>query len=388
MTRRDWLLASVAPLALPAVFRMQRGPAADLTDLPLAELVSRYRAGTLSPVDVTEAYLARIAALDGDLHAYVTVTADVARAQARAASALETRKRGPLHGVPIAHKDLFETAGIRTTGGSRLYEHHVPTQDATLVGAPVGGRRDHAGQDQHARTGRWRHHHQPVLRHHGQPSRPDADSRRIERRLGRGRRRAPRGGGDRQRHRRQHPDSGGAVRLRRLQADLRPAQHRRRPGRVADVRSRRLPHAHGGGPDATARSHDGRGRARREHRSADLLDWRRGGIAQWPARGRGPPLLLRRPGRRGDSRHGCRAHRARPGRRPSSGRARAGGRADDGARVRPDCGGRDSPDLRARLARAAPRVLRLPLPRSSRRRCRRPSNWRLPTASAAAFRWR
>jgi aspartyl-tRNA(Asn)/glutamyl-tRNA(Gln) amidotransferase subunit A len=133
MTRRDWLLASVAPLALPGLLRKQRGAGLDLTALPVTELGSRYRAGTLSPVDVTEAYLSRIAALDGDLHAYLTVTADAARAQARAVSSLDPRQRGPLHGAPIAHKDLFETAGIRTTGGSRLYEHHVPTRDATLV---------------------------------------------------------------------------------------------------------------------------------------------------------------------------------------------------------------------------------------------------------------
>jgi aspartyl-tRNA(Asn)/glutamyl-tRNA(Gln) amidotransferase subunit A len=133
MTRRDWLLASVAPLALPRVLRGQRGAAADLTALPLIELVARCRAGTLSPAEVTEAYLARISALDADLHAYVTVTADVARAQARDLAAPGKRKAGPLHGLPIAHKDLFETAGIRTAGGSRLYENHVPSRDATLV---------------------------------------------------------------------------------------------------------------------------------------------------------------------------------------------------------------------------------------------------------------
>ena len=133
MTRRDWLLASVAPLALPGGLRRQRGTGTDLTDLPLTELAARYRAGTLSPRDVTDAYLARIASLDGDLHAYVTVTTDVARAQARALSSIEKRHRGPLHGIPVAHKDLFETSGIRTTGGSRLYDGHVPTRDATLV---------------------------------------------------------------------------------------------------------------------------------------------------------------------------------------------------------------------------------------------------------------
>ncbi len=133
MTRRDWLLASVAPLTAPALFRSQSGAAIDLTDLSLSEVVARCRAGSLSPIDVTEAYLARIAALDADLHAYITVATASARAQARAAAALEARKQGRLHGAPVAHKDLFETAGIRTTGGSRLYETHVPTRDATLV---------------------------------------------------------------------------------------------------------------------------------------------------------------------------------------------------------------------------------------------------------------
>jgi aspartyl-tRNA(Asn)/glutamyl-tRNA(Gln) amidotransferase subunit A len=133
MTRRDWFMATAGLLAVPVSLRAQRGPAIDLTELSLTDVVARCRAGALSPVDVTEAYLARITALDGALHAYVTVTADSARAQARVASALDARKRGALFGVPIAHKDLFETAGIRTTGGSRLYQDRVPTRDATLV---------------------------------------------------------------------------------------------------------------------------------------------------------------------------------------------------------------------------------------------------------------
>jgi hypothetical protein len=53
MTRRDWLLASVAPLALPSVFRSQRKPTVDATELSLLDLVARYRTGTLSPLDVT-----------------------------------------------------------------------------------------------------------------------------------------------------------------------------------------------------------------------------------------------------------------------------------------------------------------------------------------------
>jgi aspartyl-tRNA(Asn)/glutamyl-tRNA(Gln) amidotransferase subunit A len=100
----------------------------------IRELGARYRARQLSPVEVTRALLGRIEKLDPTLHAFVTLTADRALADARAAE--EALRRGddrPLLGVPIAHKDIYLTKGIRTTGGSALLADWVPDEDATCV---------------------------------------------------------------------------------------------------------------------------------------------------------------------------------------------------------------------------------------------------------------
>jgi aspartyl-tRNA(Asn)/glutamyl-tRNA(Gln) amidotransferase subunit A len=103
----------------------------DLTELSLTELIGRLRSRSLSPIAVVEAYLDRVGRLNSAYYAYITVTADAARSQA---TNLGVRGSGAsLAGVPIAHKDLFETAGVRTTAGSRLFETHVPTRDATVV---------------------------------------------------------------------------------------------------------------------------------------------------------------------------------------------------------------------------------------------------------------
>jgi aspartyl-tRNA(Asn)/glutamyl-tRNA(Gln) amidotransferase subunit A len=102
---------------------------------PIAGLAADYRAGHLSPVEVTDAYLERIEQLDPRVHAYITLTADRARQEARTAEAELTsgRDRGPLHGVPIGLKDLYNTAGLRTTAHSRVLLDNVPTEDATCV---------------------------------------------------------------------------------------------------------------------------------------------------------------------------------------------------------------------------------------------------------------
>src|SRR3954466_3485247 len=107
----------------------------DPTQLTLTEIGAAYRARRLSPVDATRACLDRIARLDPALHAFITVTADLALDQARAAEAELARghDRGPLHGVPVALKDLIDTAGVRTTGASALFEDRVPTEDAEVV---------------------------------------------------------------------------------------------------------------------------------------------------------------------------------------------------------------------------------------------------------------
>jgi aspartyl-tRNA(Asn)/glutamyl-tRNA(Gln) amidotransferase subunit A len=100
----------------------------------IAELGARYRKRDLSPVEVTRVLLARIEKLDPVLHAFVTLTADRALADARAAEeALRHGDGRPLLGIPIAHKDIYLTRGIRTTGGSALLADWIPEDEATCV---------------------------------------------------------------------------------------------------------------------------------------------------------------------------------------------------------------------------------------------------------------
>jgi len=109
--------------------------AADLCTKTLTEVAGLIRTKNVSPVDLTRAMLDRISSLDGKLYSYITVTADQALQQARAAEQ-EIAKgsyRGPLHGVPIAVKDLCYTKGIRTTCASKILANWVPGHDATVV---------------------------------------------------------------------------------------------------------------------------------------------------------------------------------------------------------------------------------------------------------------
>jgi aspartyl-tRNA(Asn)/glutamyl-tRNA(Gln) amidotransferase subunit A len=100
----------------------------------IRELGARYRRRELSPVEVAHALLARIERIDPVLHAFVTLTADRALADARAAEeALGRGDERALLGIPIAHKDIYLTRGIRTTGGSALLADWIPENDATCV---------------------------------------------------------------------------------------------------------------------------------------------------------------------------------------------------------------------------------------------------------------
>src|SRR5215216_4827374 len=104
----------------------------DITDLTLAGAADAIRAGDLSPVELTDALLDRIERLEPRLNAFITVTAESARAEARAAQD-GAGPDGPLRGAPIALKDLFDTAGVRTTGGTKVHKDRVPERDATVV---------------------------------------------------------------------------------------------------------------------------------------------------------------------------------------------------------------------------------------------------------------
>ena len=107
----------------------------ELHFLTIAEASRLIRTRKLSPVELTEALLQRIEVLDPQLNAFITVTADLARKQARRAQR-EIGKggyRGPLHGIPIGLKDIYNTKGILTSAHSRICIDNIPADDATAV---------------------------------------------------------------------------------------------------------------------------------------------------------------------------------------------------------------------------------------------------------------
>lgn len=108
--------------------------------LTIAEAARQIAGKQLSPVELTRACLARIARIDPVLHSFLLVTKERALADARTAEARIMRDgpKGPLDGIPIAHKDIYNTAGIRTTGHSRLLADNVPVADATAVARLAG----------------------------------------------------------------------------------------------------------------------------------------------------------------------------------------------------------------------------------------------------------
>lgn len=104
-------------------------------ELTLSDAADAIAARELSPVDLTDSVLARIDTVEGDLTAFVTVTEELARAQAEVAAQEIARgdHRGPLHGIPIALKDLYDTAGILTTSSSAVRATYVPQADSAVA---------------------------------------------------------------------------------------------------------------------------------------------------------------------------------------------------------------------------------------------------------------
>src|ERR1700745_2278384 len=103
--------------------------------LTIAEAARLIEKRELSPVELVDSRLDRIARLDGRLHSFIRVLADAARHEARASEAEipAGTYRGPLHGIPIGLKDIYETAGVVTTGHSKVMQDHVPQKDAFSV---------------------------------------------------------------------------------------------------------------------------------------------------------------------------------------------------------------------------------------------------------------
>jgi len=112
----------------------------DLAFASIEQIGKLFRKRKLSPVELTKLMLGRIAELNPKLNAYLTVTADLALAQAKKAEAelfaprgRKSRDRGPLHGIPISLKDNIYTKDVRTTAGSKILKDFVPQRDATVV---------------------------------------------------------------------------------------------------------------------------------------------------------------------------------------------------------------------------------------------------------------
>src|SRR5579862_8943725 len=129
LTRRGFTLSVIGAVAALA------DSSEDLSRLSLSEASARIRARTITPTQLTEACLARIETYNPKLNAFITVLREQAMAQAHE---LETEQRagklrGPLHGIPIALKDNVDTAGLRTTAASALFDDRIPEHDAEVA---------------------------------------------------------------------------------------------------------------------------------------------------------------------------------------------------------------------------------------------------------------
>ncbi len=103
--------------------------------MTILEAAAALRARKISSVELTAALLDGISRLNPTLNAFITVMEESARAAARQADEELARgiDRGPLHGIPIAVKDVFSTKGVRTTCGSKVFANHIPDRDAAVV---------------------------------------------------------------------------------------------------------------------------------------------------------------------------------------------------------------------------------------------------------------
>ena len=127
--------ASSPPLSADTKAAVRNAAGDELCDLTAVDLATRIRRKQVSARDVMAAHLARIERVNPKINAIVTLVADRAMSDAKKADEWQARggALGPLHGLPVAHKDLVSTAGIRTTYGSPMYKDFVPTTDALIV---------------------------------------------------------------------------------------------------------------------------------------------------------------------------------------------------------------------------------------------------------------
>jgi amidase len=140
ITRRQFAQIVGSAVGAPAFAPLRRGEAvqasgSELCFMSAVDLAAGIRSKRFSAREVMAAHLAQIDRVNPRVNAIVTLVADRAMADAARADELTAKGAalGVLHGLPVAHKDLVDTAGIRTTRGSRFYQDHVPTRDALIV---------------------------------------------------------------------------------------------------------------------------------------------------------------------------------------------------------------------------------------------------------------
>src|SRR5687767_15830460 len=133
VSRREFVVAGLAAAASSAL--PMAAPSQDLTTLTLKQASDLLRRKEVSPLELTQACLARIDRHDRAINAFITVTREQALATAREMESelRRGRPRGPLHGVPIAFKDNIDTAGVLTTAASGVFKDRVPKEDAEVV---------------------------------------------------------------------------------------------------------------------------------------------------------------------------------------------------------------------------------------------------------------
>src|SRR5215211_4634786 len=162
--------------------------ASEICFLTATELVRLVRVKELSALEVMEAHLAQIERVNPVVNAIVTLTAE--RAMDQACATDDAIARGEeveaLAELPVAHKDLFPTEGVRTTFGSLVYKDFVPDHNALIVERLKGSGSHLRRQNQHPGVRRWLADLQRDLRRDPQPLRPDQDVRREQRRGGGG----------------------------------------------------------------------------------------------------------------------------------------------------------------------------------------------------------
>src|ERR1700686_1171363 len=129
------VMPQIATRAGGAESAFHRSIDASPASLSLADAARLVRRKKISPVELTQACLSRIEKLNPRLNAFITLSAESALAAARSAEAEINRDawKGPLHGIPVAVKDLLDTAGVRTTAASALFKDRVPAEDAEVV---------------------------------------------------------------------------------------------------------------------------------------------------------------------------------------------------------------------------------------------------------------